>query len=216
VPTDGQPVTFCVQNIYDDQSGVADPGLEGNAIQNNISGAVLVATTDPHKWYITCTNRANGVPPSRAFALGWSSDPNDWPAYLGYNQVALNQINQNPVTGGSGQTIVGTVLSDFPNDTTGYIEAIIARNPTPGGWTPSQTGWELLGEAGGGFNPSKQPAAVSWGANRLDVFAVGEDGQMYHKAWDNGSWSPSWDALGYPECGGFEPSTKPAAASVSA
>jgi hypothetical protein len=83
-------------------------------------------------------------------------------------------------------------------------------------WSPSQTSWEALGLAGGRFSLVSAPAAALWGANRLDVFAVGEDGQMYHKAWDNGSWSPSWDALGYPECGGFEPSTKPAAASVSA
>jgi hypothetical protein len=166
---------------------------------------------DPHNWYITCTNRADGQPSSRAFALGW--DPPfygaGWPADVGYNQVALNTINSVGVTGGSDQTTVGTVLSDFPNETPGYIEGIIARNPTPGGWTPSQTSWEALGQAGGGFQRSiTGPAAVSWGADRLDVFARGADGQMYHKAWDNGSWSPSqadWDALGNPNGVPFPP-----------
>jgi hypothetical protein len=197
---DGQPVTFYVQNYYDDgPNGNSDRSGEAYAIQANISRAE--ENMDPHNWYITSTNRANGVPSSRAFALGWSPpfDNDSWAATLGYNRVALNAINQYAVSGGSDQVTVGTVLSDFPNDTPGYIDAIIARNPTPGGWTPSQTGWEPLGEAGGGFDPSKQPAAVSWGANRLDVFAVGEDGQMYHKAWNSGSWSPSpvgWDALG--------------------
>jgi hypothetical protein len=45
---------------------------------------------------------------------------------------------------------------------------------------------------------------------------VGEDGQMYHNALNDSGWSPSWEALGYPECGGFDLVTKPAAASRAA
>jgi hypothetical protein len=40
---------------------------------------------------------------------------------------------------------------------------------------------------------------VSWGANRLDIFGLGTDNQMYHKAWDGSNWQPSvtgWEALG--------------------
>jgi hypothetical protein len=49
-------------------------------------------------------------------------------------------------------------------------------------------------------SPRKSMAAgiVSWGANRLDIFGLGTDNQMYHKAWD-GSWYPSqtgWEGLG--------------------
>ncbi|MGH2708595.1 MAG: hypothetical protein ACRDJK_09915 [Actinomycetota bacterium] len=39
---------------------------------------------------------------------------------------------------------------------------------------------------------------TSWGPNRLDIFALGADNQMYHKAWD-GAWVPSptdWESLG--------------------
>ncbi|MGO9234323.1 MAG: hypothetical protein ACLP4V_09685 [Methylocella sp.] len=42
-------------------------------------------------------------------------------------------------------------------------------------------------------------AAVAWGANRLDIFALGTDNSMYHKSWDGSAWQPSmtnWDALG--------------------
>ncbi len=42
-------------------------------------------------------------------------------------------------------------------------------------------------------------AAVAWGANRLDIFALGTDNSMYHKAWDGSAWQPSmtnWEALG--------------------
>jgi hypothetical protein len=41
-------------------------------------------------------------------------------------------------------------------------------------------------------------AAVTWSADRLDIFGLGTDDQMYHKSW-NGSWGPSvtgFDALG--------------------
>lgn len=40
-------------------------------------------------------------------------------------------------------------------------------------------------------------AAESWERNRLDLFGLGTDKGMYHKAWEN-SWFPSttdWEAL---------------------
>jgi hypothetical protein len=49
------------------------------------------------------------------------------------------------------------------------------------------------------INKSITLAATSWGANRLDIFALGSDNSMYHKYWDGGAWGPSqtgWDALG--------------------
>ena len=42
-------------------------------------------------------------------------------------------------------------------------------------------------------------SVASWGANRLDIFGLGGDNQMYHKAWDGNNWWPSltdWEALG--------------------
>ena len=61
------------------------------------------------------------------------------------------------------------------------------------GMGPLQEGWEPLG--GKFLTP---PAVVSWGPGRIDIFAIGLDGAMYHKAWDNG-WHPSpdeWELLG--------------------
>ena len=43
-----------------------------------------------------------------------------------------------------------------------------------------------------------EPAVAAWGSNRLDIFGLGTDWAMYHKAWD-GSWHPSvtdWERLG--------------------
>jgi Repeat of unknown function (DUF346) len=44
--------------------------------------------------------------------------------------------------------------------------------------------WESLGGALG-----SRPAAVSWAASRLDVFARGTDGTLQHKWWDGVRWS---------------------------
>jgi hypothetical protein len=42
-------------------------------------------------------------------------------------------------------------------------------------------------------------SVVAWGANRLDIFGLGTDHAMYHKAWNGSAWLPSqsgWDGLG--------------------
>lgn len=41
--------------------------------------------------------------------------------------------------------------------------------------------------------------AVSWAAKRLDLFVIGTDSALYHKAWNGSAWSPSltgFDNLG--------------------
>jgi hypothetical protein len=59
--------------------------------------------------------------------------------------------------------------------------------------------WEALGspDASGVFST---PTVVSWGLGRLDVFVVGSDTSMYHKAFEGGTWYPdgqdNWERLG--------------------
>lgn len=36
---------------------------------------------------------------------------------------------------------------------------------------------------------------VSWGVERLDVFAVGSDSALYHNSWAGSSWQNSFDSL---------------------
>lgn len=46
---------------------------------------------------------------------------------------------------------------------------------------------------------SAESAAASWGPGRIDVVAIGADGAMWHKTWDNNRWMPSpdgWSSLG--------------------
>lgn len=64
-------------------------------------------------------------------------------------------------------------------------------------WDPSVDGLESLG----GVNFSTVPSVVTWGVDRLDIFAVGPstDSQIYHKYWDGKSWEPvstGWEGLG--------------------
>ena len=45
---------------------------------------------------------------------------------------------------------------------------------------------------------SSSLGVASWSIDRLDIFALGTDNQMFHKAWDR-QWFPSqdgWEALG--------------------
>lgn len=54
--------------------------------------------------------------------------------------------------------------------------------------------WELLGQTPGGMGGP--PAAASWAAGRLDVFALGFGGVMYHNSWNGSAWQTGWDSLG--------------------
>lgn len=44
------------------------------------------------------------------------------------------------------------------------------------------------------------PAVVSWAHDRLDIFVIGTDQGLYHKAWDGSQWLPS--VAGYDPLGG--------------
>src|SRR5208282_1321796 len=58
-----------------------------------------------------------------------------------------------------------------------------------GGWSS----WESLGGT-----LTSDPAAISWGPNRIDVFTKGSDNALWHTYWDirlnNGGWG-SWESL---------------------
>ena len=54
-------------------------------------------------------------------------------------------------------------------------------------WLPSQTGWETVG----GPASTVPPVAVSWGPNRLDIFAIASSpaNSMLHVVWDGSKWT---------------------------
>ena len=51
--------------------------------------------------------------------------------------------------------------------------------------------------------------AVSWGEDRLDLFWIGDDGGLWHRAWSDGAWLSDESLAG-------EPASKPAAVSWAA
>ena len=58
-------------------------------------------------------------------------------------------------------------------------------------WQPSLTGYNALGTPENGVTLTRNPVVDSWGHGRLDIFAVGTDGALYHKWWDTSFWGPS-------------------------
>jgi len=52
--------------------------------------------------------------------------------------------------------------------------------------------WESLG---GQLAPNTGPAVCSWGPGRLDVFVIGTDNNIWHRAWDGSRWT-GWGSLG--------------------
>ena len=67
-------------------------------------------------------------------------------------------------------------------------------------WQPSLTGYDNLGKPDNDVNLKFSPAVSSWGHDRLDIFATGTDGALYHKWWDTWFWGP-WE-FGYEFMGG--------------
>jgi hypothetical protein len=58
-------------------------------------------------------------------------------------------------------------------------------------WQPSVTGYDYLGQPAPAGELARNPVVNSWGHDRLDIFAVGTDGALYHKWWDGANWGPS-------------------------
>src|SRR5688572_13080155 len=77
-----------------------------------------------------------------------------------------------------------TDIAPTPDETLS-AQAPTATVPVPA-WGPSQMEWENIGG-----NIVGAPVAVSWEPNRLDVFTLGTDGAIYHKAWNASGWFPS-------------------------
>ena len=68
-----------------------------------------------------------------------------------------------------------------------------ARNPNvvaPPLYADFAGGWESLGGV-----ITSTPNAVSWGPNRLDIFARGTDSALWHRWWNGSSWG-GWESLG--------------------
>jgi hypothetical protein len=66
-------------------------------------------------------------------------------------------------------------------------------------WYPSQLDWEWLGGRFTSGDLRGVPTVCAWGPDRLDIFGVGADSAMYHKAWGGATWHPSpsdWERLG--------------------
>jgi hypothetical protein len=63
----------------------------------------------------------------------------------------------------------------------------------------NSSGWSNWTSLSPGYSIQGKPEAISWGANRIEVFAWGTDGSLYHKSSDdNIHWEPetTFEVLG--------------------
>jgi hypothetical protein len=77
---------------------------------------------------------------------------------------------------------------DIPAGTPLQIVNVVERSLADYGLSGRATGLSLqLPVTARGQNPGS-PSAVAWSADRLDAFAIGLDGNLYHRWWDGTSW----------------------------
>jgi hypothetical protein len=85
------------------------------------------------------------------------------------------------------EVVVTTSPDQLHAFATGHDHALWHYVRTAGVWSkPESLGPDVVGP----------PAVCSWGGSRLDVFVIGTDGALYHKAWDGTAWTPDWERLG--------------------
>lgn len=98
-----------------------------------------------------------------------------------------NSWELNDAYGTAVELIPPTSTTSTFNDDTGH-----SISPSPITWhTAPETHAKV--ESFGGAGAVSDPAAVSWGANRIDFFVRGADNAIWHDWWNNG-WG-SWESL---------------------
>jgi hypothetical protein len=92
-----------------------------------------------------------------------------------------------------------TVVSRQPNDLDIFATDVNGEVWTAS-WSPTRNdaqwaGWWRIVEGDGTFAPGTPVAVASRGANQLDVFAIGYDGELWTAAWGeqtSGEWKGWW------------------------
>ena len=84
-----------------------------------------------------------------------------------------------------------SVLSVSGGQVTVSVPPISAVLLIPYAWN----GWDTpsAGIPTNGLTFTTAFASVSWGTNRLDVFGIGSDNQLYHNYWAGSGWLTSWE-----------------------
>jgi N,N-dimethylformamidase len=140
----------------------------------------------------------------RPAAVGWGRNRID--LFARSTGGALMQMGWDGVNWSSWSVISGSILSDpsavnWQGNHLGVAALgglgdifYFSRASTDSGWT-----FESLGSIGTNFN--RAPTLLSWGGNRVDIFAVDSIGACSYKYFDGTSWSPSWTGIGAPTGG---------------
>ncbi len=117
---------------------------------------------------------------------GYSVTSYDKGSIMHYPPYAFSKNGQKTITCKSNPCNIGQRTAMSANDIAG-INALYSSATGCGSSSPI---WESLGG-----KITSNPAVVSWGANRIDVFARGTDGAVWHRWWNGRSWG-GWESLG--------------------
>jgi hypothetical protein len=116
--------------------------------------------------------------------------PAGWTSFVGLDPQPAGGFASGPDAASWGEGRIDV----FARSTT---NTLLRRFHVPlDGWSAS---WEDRGKPLG-LNLTGDPTAVSWGANRIDVFSLASDGQLWHIVWNANQWS-AWEPLSAPSVG---------------
>jgi hypothetical protein len=216
---------YCLPGVGGAESSLALVGID---IGNHLQFKLIVVSTDPGDFQSTNPTYPPGTPdgvetnwiqlvgsefiyePATPTMVAGTSPMVDVYAVRVDGQMMRLQVNTTQWPPAITEEQLGDVCF-------GSAPAVVAWDPsradvfatTANGfilWRPRQGGswlgnWLSLGAPFGGGTFDSAPAAVSWGPNRLDVFGVASDAQMYHRYFDGRSWPQGWESLGAPAKG---------------
>ncbi|HEY4993279.1 MAG TPA: PQQ-dependent sugar dehydrogenase [Nakamurella sp.] len=153
------------------------------------------------------------VPPARAVTAGASANPIGTQLSGSFGRLRTAQLGPDgalyvTTSNGNGTDEILRVVASPPC-------AGSADDPTPSGVGAARTDsgttafvrgtddgvWFRSTDPAAGYDSlggriQYGPTAVSWGGNRLDVFAIGTDGALYHRAGGAGASFGGWEYLG--------------------
>ncbi|KAL8937474.1 MAG: hypothetical protein Q9216_004402 [Gyalolechia sp. 2 TL-2023] len=143
--------------------------------------SLTVASWEPNHLDVFALDKSNGL-----WHLFW-----DGATWSGWGRLSDPSV---PLSGRVGVTSWASNRLDIvalSKDTGHYLYKFYNGES----WQPS---WDTWYDKGSPSSFASNPAVVSWGENRLDIFGESDDGALLHQAWTGNDWHPSateWEYL---------------------
>jgi hypothetical protein len=184
-------------NVVNGTSATWIPNFPNNNFAGDFDRGSFYVATNP---IVNGTATYNYYAPWTESGAGGSGGSGGANGYVHYNVVTATEpvytwsqvssgiaMGADPGAARLATTSGVTQIHVVSPDSTGAIKRIVYSDNTQ-----TWSGWSALGTSGVTMLPM---AAVSWGAGRLDVVAIGGDKNMYQFAEQNGSTTTNWTSI---------------------